>query len=129
MTWHLKNRELEKNLIELWPDFVTNLNSSVNSNIRDQNGYFVVSFANDLGSIGLSVSESYIRDVPPYNPKTWNDYPEVEPPEFIDMLLEFSDGYCTKAYFDGKEWYEIYEDRHLLCYRKKELIRYRQWED
>ena len=97
MTWHLNDRELERNLIELWPDFVTNLNSSVNNNIRDQNGYFIVSFANDLGSIGLSVSKSSLRDVPPYNPKTWNDYPEVKPPEFIDMLLEFSDGYCTKA--------------------------------
>lgn len=128
MTWHLKDRVLEKRLLKLWPEFVTNLNKSVYSKRKGPNGEFVV-YLDTLTSLSFNIEESLLRNVPEYTPKSWNDYPEVTPPTDVTMLLSFDDGYCTKAYFDGEEWIETYQVRPLLARRKEQLFRYRPWED
>ena len=39
MTWHLKDRELEKKLIEIAPDFVESLNESLKLGEYEENSW------------------------------------------------------------------------------------------
>lgn len=132
MTWHLKDRELEKKLNELvgGKQFTEALNREC-SCINSQK-IIVVKFGENTGHVKGSFRCYFEKDELTnigYDPHNWNNYPEVTPPKDVTMLLSFDDGYCTKAYFDGEEWIETYQVRPLLSHRKEQLFRYRPWED
>lgn len=96
MTWHLKDRELEKKLIELYPGFLDDLNFSVRNKgnfpsitlfCMRVRGYEKI--PQDEISFWLDELE---EDPPGYNPNGWNEYPKVTPPENVWMRLEICPG-------------------------------------
>ncbi len=95
MTWHLKDRELEKKLTELCSYFLETLNYGVYSK-RDDENYIFVSFDRDksgniFGSNDLWFWMDELEEVPEYNPHTWNLYPEVTPPQGAMMRIKYHD--------------------------------------
>lgn len=73
-----------------------------------------------------------IEKVQEYDPKKWNAFPYVEPPDDVLMRVETSDGKKKCAYFhrfcdgecwcdlDGTAWPQAFSDS-VICYRP--------WED
>ena len=135
MTWHLKDRELEKRLIGRYPDFLISLNDDAFSKsglgfvfsiilwrkINCKNYYDVMTFCTDE-----------LEEVAEYNPHAWNEYPKVTPPFDKDMRVELDDGlrYCARyhKFSDGCFWVGT----NGTCFPKylnDKVVRFRPWED
>lgn len=92
MTWHLKDRELEKKLIELYPDFLKDLKFSV-----ADKGFFpavTVVCTRSRGNEEMPQDEisfwlDELEEIPEYNPKDWNDFPKITPPHNVTMQIEY----------------------------------------
>lgn len=103
MTWHLKDRELEKKLNELSKgEFSKNLHQYDDEHFASFCGE-IISLTEDCGyefdeSAGKGVyrqsqflfffNNDAIEEVPEYNPNGWNEFPAVTPPEGVWMRLE-----------------------------------------
>lgn len=90
MTWHLKDRELEKKLIAIDPDFVGNLQKSVK--YHEGETTIAVGFGDGLGGLSRFVAEfrwGELEEVPEYTPNDWNDFPKVTPPHNVTMRIEY----------------------------------------
>lgn len=95
MTWHLKDRFLEEGLCERYPDFLTALNNAAELSVGCN--FVAVEFNSQLsnGDIHenhLVFEPDELKEIYEYNPRSWNKYPEVEPPD--DELMRF-DGWDT----------------------------------
>ena len=95
MTWHLKDRELEKKLLEIDPDFSEKLNQ--NCEKWDSNGdgdlfefkHFTQSLTYKSKLLGdLIFSGNELTNIE-YNPKSWNEFPMVTPPDRKMMQIEY----------------------------------------
>lgn len=112
MTWHLKDREIEKSMIKLFPNFLNELNKCANHQIKKlgKNSVGITFFRRNVG--GFNTNEicfniKEIEDIPEYSPKKWNDYPAVTPPEGVVMRVEGVCGqyaYRECAIFDEGAW-------------------------
>ncbi len=127
MTWHLKDRELEKKLIELYPNFIEDLNfGCMNKGKR----YYVTvecTRVKDNGEIPNDMMSFYceeLEEVCEYNPKGWNEYPKVTPPEDVWMRVETTRKVGAKAMFKNGYWVE--PDGHYFVTGGG---RFRPWED
>lgn len=135
MTWHLKDRTLEKAFEEYsGGKFVDALNYAVEHKNIDSEFIVYVGFVrkclgDDSSEICLCFKTDELEDIPEYNPNEWNTYPKVTPPIDVPMLISFDDGYSTKAYFNGVMWIETYQDSPLFSYRQKQRIIFRPWDD
>ena len=90
MTWHLKDRELEKKLIAIDPKFVRGLQKAVKYH-KDETTV-EVGFGGGLGGLSRFTAEfrwDELEEIPEYNPHAWNEYPKVTPPEGVLMRIEF----------------------------------------
>lgn len=112
MTWHLKNRELEKNLIGLCSDFLKRLDDGVCLKHEDEN-YILVSFDRERSGNNLDGNEllfwaDELEDVPEYNPHDWNYFIEVKPPYDVMMRVEMYNklGFAGifKHFIEGDQW-------------------------
>lgn len=141
MTWHLKDRELEKKLIEIAPDFVESLNESLKLGEYEENSWtYKVWFGpyEDCYKFEMHVYDDELEEVPEYNPKAWNDYPKVKPvePGIYRLEVKRNAGGVTRCYaavFDfstGKNWY-IYGQGNLIDTDVLDggYVRFRPWED
>ena len=109
MTWHLKDREVEKALIKLCPIFVDRLNWAVSSKEMGKN-YVCVSFERiakdwimDDCELTFWMEELEFID---YNSHDWNEYPEIKPRRTDDYLITIKRGrkLCvTKDCYDVNE--------------------------
>ena len=130
MTWHLKDRELEKKLEEFTGgNFVNSLNQVIESDSIDSEFFVWVGFGRKLlGDDGkdncLLFRTDELEETPEYNPHKWNEYPEVTPPDNVLMLVEFKDGSLGKAFFKKGIWKDIYD----VMYSYKP-VRYRPWSE
>lgn len=138
MTWHLKDRELEKKLIAIDPDFIENLQKKEVVGTKAYSihfGDYVLS-----GSIGSPrfyayFDKSELEDVPEYNPNAWNEYPKVTPPEGVLMRVEARtlDDYGERlivkfygaTYVDGA-WRSSVEIKYP---ETLQIFRFRPWEE
>lgn len=73
MTWHLKDRELEKKLIEMCPNFIEYIEDAIQTKEKDTN-YIYVEFDREregdtLGFNYLYFWDDELEEVPEYNPK------------------------------------------------------------
>ena len=111
MTWHLKDRELEKKLIAIDPHFVRNLQKAVK--YHEDETTVEVGFGDGIGGLSRFAAEfrwDELEEIPEYNPHAWNEYPKVCPPENVRMRVEFKYKDKPKTYracchfFSGK-WY------------------------
>lgn len=128
MTWHLKDRELEKKLNELSNgEFSKILNES---DMKDPNCIcFTIDKKED---IELSV---YLRPEaiePEYDPHAWNEYPDVTPPFDKDMRVELDDGlrYCARyhKFSDGCFWVST-NGTCFPNYLNYKVVRFRPWSE
>lgn len=106
MTWHLKDRELEKKLIAIDPKFLERINEG--AELKDNMRLDTCMMINNHVFVRFEAKD--FEEVPDYNPNDWNEYPKETPPEGVMMRVEvfslvFRKHYRTCAiYFEGK-WY------------------------
>lgn len=130
MTWHLKDRELEKKLEEFsGGNFVNSLNQVIESDGIDSEFVVWVGFGRKL--LGdddkdncLLFRTDELEEVPEYNPHAWNDYQKVTPPEGVWMRVETTRKVGAKAMFKNGYWVE--PDGHYFVTGGG---RFRPWED
>lgn len=98
MTWHLKDRELEKNLIKVDPEFLSKLNTACETLDTNKDGDFykyqtcfvkLNHFGKIIGELFLTRDDIEYKTT--YNPHAWNNYPEVTPPKRVLMRIEYKD--------------------------------------
>lgn len=128
MTWHLKDRKLEK-VLEKYSDenFVKALNFAIERDWIDAANVVTVEFERKFLSRGytndLSFRTDELEEVPEYNPHAWNEYPKVTPPQNKPLRVEFADKGGTKAFFDDclREY--------ITAKKINAPCRFRPWED
>ena len=135
MTWHLKDRELEKKLIKFYPKFLDELNASAYVSVG-YTKYVPVIFAREDPDGNLKKNTLFfwvdeLEELEAYNPYAWNEYPAVTPPEGILMRVESVCGKSTYrkcAIFEEGTWKNEREGKPtgLLL---GEVKRFRPWED
>lgn len=131
MSWHLKDRELEKQLIELDSNFLWNLNEAMYQfSLREnEEGEDLIDVDMEIYrppryiTAQLQIEKTDIEKIVEYDHHTWNDYPEVTPPENELMRIECYDGTCGAGTFVNGEWHEDGTDE--LPY----VTRFRPWND
>ena len=138
MTWHLKDRELEK-VFEAYSggEFVKALNYAIEQESLDSDCIVYVEFGReflgpDFAENCLCFRTDELEEVCEYNPHGWNEYPKVKPPFDKDMRVELDDGlrYCARyhKFSDGCFWVGT----NGTCFPKylnDKVVRFRPWED
>lgn len=136
MTWHLKDRELDR-VLEEYSDgnFVKALNIAIERDCIDAANVVTVEFERKFLLRGytndLSFRTDELEEVAEYNPHAWNEYPKVTPLENIPMRVETESGgyiYRECAIFNEGVWKcerDGNADEELYGHVK----RFRPWED
>ena len=138
MTWHLKDRELENKLEEFTGgNFVNSLNQVIESDGIDSEFVVWVGFGRKL--LGDDDSDNCLlfrtdelEEVSEYNPKAWNEYPAVKPPEGVLMRVEFIfDGILRRncSTFEKGAWRITKSDDPSYDITLDGVTRFRPWED
>ena len=143
MTWHLKDRELEKKLIAIDPDFIENLQKKEVVGTKAYSihfGDYVLS-----GSIGSPrfyayFDKSELEDVPEYNPNAWNDSRKVIPPEDVVFRAKIHRVFCRETpyvdyecltYKDGR-WYKVRDGKVRpvrIDFNPGDYVDFKAWDD
>ena len=136
MTWHLKDRELEKKLIEVCPNFLECIDFAIQTKEKDAD-YIYVEFDRERVNVTLGFNYLYFWDdeleyIPEYNPKDWNEFPAVKPPYNMMMRIKMKNGYLRAGYLkkfpDGDSW--VNPNGVLMCNAENaEIELFRPWED
>ena len=117
--YRLKDRDLQAKLDEL-----TNgeFSASLKGNIEPTD-YYRRFNVDGIGVISVMLNSSCLEERFDYDPRSWNPFPEVTPPEGVLMRVEELDGTCCAgAYIDGGWHIDGRDD--LGCVK-----RFRPWED
>ena len=152
MTWHLKDRELEKKLNELTKgEFSKNLHQYDDEHFASFCGE-IISLTEDCGyefdeSAGKGVyrqsqflfffNNDAIEEVPEYNPNGWNEFPAVTPPDSRVCQLTVSHSldepikYFAAFYdFRAKTWRVQDSGRQIDTKVLKDgFVTFRAWRD
>lgn len=140
MTWHLKDKELER-VLEEYSDgnFVKALNLVIERDWIDAANVVTVGFERKFLLRGytndLSFRTDELEEVVDYNPHAWNEYPKVTPPEGVLMRVEARtlDDYGERlivkfygaTYVDGA-WRSSVEIKYP---ETLQIFRFRPWEE
>lgn len=133
MTWHLKDRELEKKLIELCPRFLSALDLAVYLSDDNEN-CVLVEATRQKNDIELADNVFYfcmdeLEEIPEYNPKA----SKVTPPYDVMMRADFIGG--KNGY---KAFYKHFEEGNCWCHADGTVMpktysdaveRFRPWDD
>lgn len=113
MTWHLKDRELEEKLIAIDPEFIDKL--QMKERYVNRGFYLDLGGCVYCGDVGVPKIQVYfvqedLEEVPEYNPKVWNKFPEVTPPEGELLRVELFNLMLRKiiracAIYCNETWY------------------------
>lgn len=133
MTWHLKDRELERKLIAIDSGFLEKLNEACEKLDNNKDGDFPEHkrFAITLGNNNIDVifNGSHVEKVPNYDPKIWNEYPEVTPPEGVLMRVECDGNLHTALVYKNNRWQFESGENFQGFERIYKVKRFRPWED
>ena len=78
----------------------------------------------------LSFPRSIIEEVVAYDPKGWNDYPEVTPPERVLMQIEGHDDDGDDFHFSGYFKNKLWADEYSFALPKIYTVeRFRPWDE
>lgn len=132
MTWHLKDRELERKLNDLvgGNEFTEALNQA--SSIIGIKNTITVKFGPNTGHIKGSFRcyfevEELINIG--YDPHNWNEYPNVIPPEGVLMRVECENNLHTALVYKNNRWQFESGENFQGFERIYKVRRYRPWED
>jgi hypothetical protein len=147
MTWHLKDRELEKKLIAIDPYFSEKLNRNCEMWDSNKDGdlfefqHFMQRLTYKYKLLGEVVfSGSEIEEVSDYTPKIWNDSRNVTPPEdVIFMAKVYRTSLCeeTRVYYKSliykdSKWYYVINGKpsctQMYLY-EGDYVEFKSWED
>lgn len=141
ITYRLKDRALQEKLDELTDgDFSKGLAETMNEDqsslphISVDCGKWINPQAHErfaLFRFRIFLGKDEIEAIPVYDPKAWNEYPAVEPPEGVWMRLEVE--FCGKKYghkarFSSGSWRD---DWNVFAWEKplQRTVRFRPWDD
>lgn len=142
MTWHLKDRELER-VLEKYSDgnFVKALNFAIERDWIDAANVVTVEFERKFLSRGytndLSFRTDELEEVHEYNPKIWNDSRKVTPPENVIFMAKVyrAEGE-TVLYecliFRRSVWYRVINGKPLgiqFSLYEGDYVEFKSWED
>ena len=133
MTWHLKDRELEKKLIAIDPKFLERINegSVLKDNLRMDTCMMITDH------VAVRFEAKDFEEVPEYNPKIWNDSRKVTPPEGVVFRAKVyrAEGE-TVLYecliFRRSVWYHVINGKPLgiqFSLYEGDYVEFRPWED
>ena len=141
MTWHLKDRLLEKQLTKIVP----NLSNLIEKALEEQpcESYVGLQFnrvvdGRILEDCRLWFYKWELEEIKNYAPNNWNEYPAVKPPENTIFRVEIeTDEDFTRCLGRTKDSqilfiYESYEgwiNVDSFKEDKRKIIRFRPWED
>lgn len=128
MTCHLKDRELERKLNKFSDGkFSRILNEHTGPNESD----CIVLELGKNNNIELSVyiPPEAIEEIPDYNPKDWNEFPAVTPPEGVLMRVECDGNLHTALVYKNNRWQFESGENFQGFERIYKVRRYRPWED
>lgn len=143
MTWHLKDREFEKKLIEIAPDFVESLNESLKLGEYEENSWtYRVFFGpyKDCYKFEMHVFDEELEEVHEYNPKAWNDSRKITPPENVVFRAKIHRVFCRETpyvdyecltYKDGR-WYKVRDGKvrpARIDFNPGDYVEFKSWED
>lgn len=140
MTWHLKDRELEKKLIAIDPEFIDKLQMTKgygNYGFYLNLGGYVYSGDCGVPKIQIYLVPEDLEEVPEYNPKTWNDSRKVTPPENVIFMAKVyrAEGE-TVLYecliFRRSVWYRVINGKPLgiqFSLYEGDYVEFKSWED
>lgn len=123
--YRLKDAELQAKLDEL-----TNgeFSASLKGNVEPTD-YYRRFNVDGIGVISVMLNSSCLEERFDYDPRSWNPFPEVTPPEGVLMRVEFiwndgSPGRCC-----GKLWNGVWVSSDDLNLEIECVKRFRPWED
>ena len=133
MAWHLKDRELERKLVGLYPSFLDDLKFGV---MNKGNRHYVhvectrVRGNEDIPNDTVSLWYDELEEVPEYNRHDWNKFPAVKPPYNMMMRIEMYNGLGFAGFFkhfiEGDQW--CYADGSPMPKAYSNNVkRYRPW--
>lgn len=145
MTWHLKDRELEK-VLEKYSDenFVKALNFAIERDWIDAANVVTVEFERKFLSRGytndLSFRTDELEEVHEYNPNAWNDSRKVTPPEGVVFRAKvYRTSFIGETQVDYEcliykysSWYKVRDCEPLggrLNLDYGEYVEFMPWED
>lgn len=138
--YKLKDRELQKKLDEISDgNFSDWLNRFLSGPCLKERDFYEIDFGHfvrgrhQVGPIRYSArfAADEIELVEDYNPNSWNNFPEVTPPDSVLMRVE------TKTGRNFCGYYHIYEEGGCWCYNdgilcpkaiSESVTRFRPWE-
>ena len=109
MRYRLKNRALQDKLDAIsGGDFSKNLQDPAKSEKGFAVAYGNFPEINGLRHLSLFLADE-IEEAPEYDPNRWNEWPDVEPPEYVLMQVEFKEKDKETLYrscwkWSGFEW-------------------------
>lgn len=125
MKYRLKDQELQAKLDEL-----TNgeFSASLKGNIEPTD-YYRRFNVDGIGVISVMLNSSCLEERFDYDPRSWNPFPEVTPPEGVLMRVEFvwndgSTGRCCGKLWNGTWVSSDDPNLEIECVK-----RFRPWED
>ncbi len=146
MTWHLKDRELEKKLEEFTGgEFVNSLNREIERDNIDSEFFVWVAFSRKLSGDEnkencLLFRTDELEEVPEYKPKIWNDSRKVMPPEEVVFRAKIHRVFCRETpyvdyecltYKDGR-WYKVRDGKVRpvrIDFNPGDYVDFKAWED
>lgn len=125
MVWRLKDKKLEADLNKFSNgEFSKRLNEVVKS------GASSIRLTINDGKVAIFLDGRDLEQAPDYNPKAWNEYPPVTPPEGVLMRVEIAYAGSTFracAIFKEGVWYGEMNGRPYNAIRE-EIKCFRPWE-
>lgn len=121
MTWHLKDKTLEQALCMTYAGFLEALNHAAELSVGCTN-YVAVEFNKkldngDFHENHLVFQPDELEEVPEYNPKAWNNYPEVTPPYDVMMLIDLA-----KKSYGLVGFYRHSKEGDCWCFADGEIV-------
>lgn len=140
MTWHLKDRELEKKLIAIDPEFIDKLQMTKgygNYGFYLNLGGYVYSGDCGVPKIQIYLVPEDLEEVQEYNPNAWNDSRKVTPPEGVVFRAKvYRAGGETVLYkcliFRRSVWYHVINGKPLgiqFSLYEGDYVEFKSWEN
>ena len=136
MRWHLKDRKLEEKIIGIDTDFSRRLNrlcekwdSNKDNDLCKYKKFSVPFYRGDKLHGEVTFLGDEVEKVDEYNPKDWNSFPEVTPPENVLMRVECDGNMHTALIYKGNRWQFESGENFQGFERIYKVRRYRPWED